>query len=347
MAQCPPLSRALYLLVGLFLTASNPETARAALSLAAEAVVELAMAAKEQTSIPLAPYFEDPDVHGTLVRFQTNAPDETDFYVELFDEAGSAPFLTPGTADNFLAYVQSDRYNETFIHRSVPGFVIQGGGYGLISSASGVVDSVVEVESFGQIANEFGNLNKRGTIAMAKLSGDLDSATSQWFVNLNDNPSLDVLDSQGGGLFTAFGRVVGNGMDVIDLLAAAPRYNFGSTFAELPLWDYDPNADLLRSDFLLLEDVAVAASLPLLYEASQSGDALQSATVVDGELILESVARPTGRSQSTVTVNAVSAIDGSAATMTFVVTLDAKPGLPVGVLNLLLEDEAPGLPADQ
>ena len=345
MAQCPPLSRALYLLVGLFLAASNPETARAALSLAAEPVVELAMAVKEQTVIPLAPYFEDPDVLGTLVRFQTNAPDETDFYVELFDEAGSAPFLTPGTVDNFLAYVQSDRYNETFIHRSVPGFVIQGGGYGLISSASGVVESVVEVESFGPIANEFGNLNKRGTIAMAKLGGQPDSATSEWFFNLVDNTYLDTSE---GGLFTAFGRVLGNGMDVIDLLAAVPRYAFASPFDELPLWNYDPNADdLQRSDFLLLEDVAVTESLPLLYETSQSGDALQSATVVDGELILESVARSTGRSQSTVTVNAVSAIDGSAATMTFVVTVDAKPGLPAGVLNLLLEDDAPGLPAAQ
>jgi hypothetical protein len=63
--------------------------------------------------------------------------------------------------------------------------------------------------------------------------------------------------------------------------------------------------------------------------------------------VLVPAERSTANAQSTVTVNAVSAIDGSAATMTFVVTLDAKPGLPVGVLNLLLEDEAPGLPADQ
>jgi hypothetical protein len=119
-------------------------------------------------------------------------------------------------------------------------------------------------------------------------------------------------------------------------------------FSDLPLWNLDEDQIVKPSDFLRIEQVTVAESLPLEFEEpSFTGNALKSAAVEDSLLVLVPAERSTANAQSTVTVNAVSAIDGSAATMTFVVTLDAKPGLPVGVLNLLLEDEAPGLPADQ
>ena len=79
------------------------------------------------------------------------------------------------------------------------------------------------MDTFNPIKNEPGNSNRRGTIAMAKLAGDPDSATSQWFVNLEDNLYLD---TQNEG-FTVFGKVLGNGMEVVDYLASVEVYNFG------------------------------------------------------------------------------------------------------------------------
>lgn len=101
------------------------------------------------------------------------------FKIQLFDDD------TPGTVANFLEYVELDDYDGTFIHRSVPGFIVQGGGYSF-NPVSGGADSV---RSGPQIQNEFKIANTRGAVAMAKLSGQPNSATNQWFVNLGDNRS--------------------------------------------------------------------------------------------------------------------------------------------------------------
>ncbi|HEX6961255.1 MAG TPA: peptidylprolyl isomerase, partial [Lacipirellula sp.] len=111
---------------------------------------------------------------------------------------------------------------------SVPGFVVQGGGFKYPSDAVGVQ----QVPQDPPAPNEPGISNLRGTIAMAKLGGDPNSATNQWFFNLADNS--ENLDNQNGG-FTAFGRVVGNGMSVVDAIAALPRVNAGSPFDTLPV----------------------------------------------------------------------------------------------------------------
>ena len=74
---------------------------------------------------------------------------------------------------------------------------------------------------------------------MAKLGGDADSATSQWFINLDDNSaSLDGGDGKGGGFFTVFGQVIGYGMEVADTIAALPRVNAGGAFGNLPVIDF-------------------------------------------------------------------------------------------------------------
>ena len=142
---------------------------------------------------------------GTIVRMETSMGN---IDVELYDQ--SAPL----TVQNFLNYVRGGDYVQTLIHRSVPGFVIQGGGYAI--SESGVA-SVLEDSP---VRNEFSpeRSNVRGTIAMAKVGGDPDSATSQWFFNLADNSAN--LDNQNGG-FTVFGEVVNDGMKVVDAIAAA------------------------------------------------------------------------------------------------------------------------------
>jgi peptidyl-prolyl cis-trans isomerase A (cyclophilin A) len=153
----------------------------------------------------------------TIVEFQTVLGN---FEVNLYDNA------TPTTVTNFLDYVNNGAYTNSIVHRSVPGFIVQGGGY-----RYDLTWPVAAISANPAIANEPEFSNLRGTIAMAKTSQP-DSATNQWFFNLADNSAN--LDVQNEG-FTVFGEVVGNGMDVVDAIAALQRFDFGSPFGELPL----------------------------------------------------------------------------------------------------------------
>lgn len=139
--------------------------------------------------------------------------------------------VAPRTVANFLNYVNQGAYDNSFIHRSPPQFVIQGGGYRYVNN------SVVTVPQDPPVANEFRVSNTRGTLAMAKLGGNPDSATNQWFFNESDSNAPN-LDNQNGG-FTVFGRVVStSGLSVMDAVAALPIYNAGSPFDQLPLRNF-------------------------------------------------------------------------------------------------------------
>jgi cyclophilin family peptidyl-prolyl cis-trans isomerase len=121
-------------------------------------------------------------------------------------------------------------YNNSFIHRSIPGFVIQGGGYKNINN------TFTAIPTDSPVANEFHISNKRGTIAMAKVGSDPNSATDQWFFNLADNSGN--LDTQNGG-FTAFGNIISaSGLTNMDAIAAVPIFNDGAPFDSLPLRNY-------------------------------------------------------------------------------------------------------------
>jgi cyclophilin family peptidyl-prolyl cis-trans isomerase len=189
-------------------------------------------------TIDLAGHYDDTAVTGTLVRFDVNAPSPYDkVYVELFDQAGGNRLrTTPATAANFLAYVDGGSYQNTFIHRSVPGFVVQGGGFTVANGQSGI--SIGSVAQRDPVVNEpkptgtSAANNVRGTIAMAKLGSDPNSATNQWFFNLADNSAN--LDAQNGG-FTVFGRVLGSGMAAVDEMAKVPRFGYASPFDTVPL----------------------------------------------------------------------------------------------------------------
>lgn len=124
------------------------------------------------------------------------------FTVELY------PKEAPVSVENFLRYVDDGFFDGTIFHRVVPGFVIQGGG----------LDAEFErKETRAPIRNEAQNglKNLRGTLSMARTN-EVDSATSQFFVNLKDNAFLD--HSPGNFGYAVFGRVTG-GMDVIDRIA--------------------------------------------------------------------------------------------------------------------------------
>ena len=180
----------------------------------------------------------------TVVRFDTNLGDVD---VRLYDTA------TPLSIANFLSYVNTDRWDGTFIHRSVPGFIVQGGGFSLTPDIFNTTDVVTDPP----VLNEPGISNLRGTIAYAKIGGNPDSATSQWFFNLADNSSN--LDNQNSG-FTVFGRVVGGGMDVVDSIAALSKVSAGGPFTDVPVTDYDQviaQQNIFNSEAVLINDVFV------------------------------------------------------------------------------------------
>jgi peptidyl-prolyl cis-trans isomerase A (cyclophilin A) len=130
----------------------------------------------------------------------------------------------PRTVANFVQYVKDGFYDETIFHRVIPGFMIQGGGY---------LGGLQEKPKRAAIAIESQNglVNQRGTIAMAR-TGDPNSATSQFFINLVDNAGLDYPRPDGFG-YTVFGKVV-QGMEVVDQIAAAHTKARGAAFANLP-----------------------------------------------------------------------------------------------------------------
>jgi len=125
-----------------------------------------------------------------------------DIVVELFDE--SAPL----SSENFKQYVTDGFYAETVFHRVIPNFMIQGGG---------MTADMNRKETRASIKNEAANgeKNLRGTLAMAR-TGEVDSATSQFFVNLQDNAFLDHSDRDFG--YAVFARVT-DGMDIVDAIA--------------------------------------------------------------------------------------------------------------------------------
>jgi cyclophilin family peptidyl-prolyl cis-trans isomerase len=162
-----------------------------------------------------------PLANATVVQFQTVLGT---FEVNLYDQR------TPATVANFLAYVNARDYDNVVIHRVADNFVVQGGGFTYQGTTT-----LANVPSRGPVANDPKFSNVRGTIAMAKLGGDPNSATSQWFINVGNNSAN--LDVQNGG-FTVFGQVIGNGMDVIDAIERLPVFNFGGAFDSMPLRDY-------------------------------------------------------------------------------------------------------------
>jgi peptidyl-prolyl cis-trans isomerase A (cyclophilin A) len=180
----------------------------------------------------------------TIARFQTTLGT---INVRLYDSA------TPLSVDNFESYANANRWDGTVIHRSVPGFIVQGGGFSL----SPDVFNSSNVVTYPAVQNEFGISNLRGTVAYAKLGGDPNSATSQWFFNLANNSSN--LDNQNGG-FTVFGRVLGNGMTVVDSIAALSRVNAGGAFTDFPVTDLQKviaQQNIFNSEAVVVSDVSI------------------------------------------------------------------------------------------
>jgi cyclophilin family peptidyl-prolyl cis-trans isomerase len=132
------------------------------------------------------------------------------------------PIKAPVTVNNFLNYVNSNFYNNTIFHRVIAEFVIQGGGY-----TPGNPDPVARTPTQPPIVLESNNglSNVRGTLAMARTS-DPNSATSQFYINVADNLSLDYSSEQQPG-YAVFGRVTA-GLDVVDAISVVPTHSVPS-----------------------------------------------------------------------------------------------------------------------
>lgn len=184
---------------------------------------------------------------GTLAQFRTTVGD---IDVELFDQD------KPVTVQNFIRYVNSGAYtNFQLIHRWSPDFVIQGGGF-YVKNRFATNQGIDYMPVFGQITNEYSvgptYSNVFGTIAMARVGGVTNSATSQWFINLATNTFLDAVD----GGFTVFGKVV-QGTNTLQKFRS-PYTNsifytsIGSPLTELPFF-----GSTLSFDSLIYVDISL------------------------------------------------------------------------------------------
>jgi cyclophilin family peptidyl-prolyl cis-trans isomerase len=172
-----------------------------------------------------------PRADATIVRFSTVLGS---FDVRMFDTA------MPRTVANFVGYSTRGDYENSTVHRSVPGFVIQGGGWEFNGTTQVEPTNYPRVPTQPPILDEPGGgvagpSNVRGTIAMAKSGPN--TVTSQWFINLGNNSSLDAPTRPDGG-FSAFGRVLGTGMTVVDAIGALPRFAFQPAWNEAPMRNY-------------------------------------------------------------------------------------------------------------
>lgn len=221
-------------------------------------------------SVPLSEFFK---IAGKtrdanpVVKFATTSGN---IYVELL--AGDAPNGAPATVANFLNYMNSGRYTNTFIHRSMPNFVVQGGGFRVngdqTSGAGAGLANLEVITTDPAVVNEYNVVrsNLRGTMAMAKLGGDPNSATSQWFWNLANNAGN--LDNQNGG-FTVFARTFGYSMTVVDTIAGLPTFtaagagvfnqDIEGALTNLPLYNNTSAALGAASTFVTITSVSEAS----------------------------------------------------------------------------------------
>ncbi len=287
-------------------------------------IADVSLASGGSTTLDLAGNFDDADITNTVVRFDTSAGP---INVELFDRQA------PRTVANFLNYVTDNDYADSIFHRSakLPNgtpFVLQGGGFTFRTNPS----RLEAIPTDPAVQNEPDPVNRsnlRGTLAMAKLGGDPNSATDQFFFNLGNNSAN--LDNQNGG-FTVFGRVLSAAdQQVVDALAAIPTQDQSKAanlpasqkgvFDEIPLQNYTGNAfptDTVRNNYALVNGLAVVSRTEqLTYSVvSNSDPSVVTATVTRNRLTLTAGQNGT----TTITVRATDR-SGVSVDVTFNVTV--------------------------
>ena len=288
----------------------------------------------DNTTLDLSQNFDDPLTTGQIARFEF-ADDSlgggvTD--VLLFDQAGEG---APETVANFVNYVEDNDYANSIIHRSVPGFIVQGGGFAVDPELNFEpnLDAIEPILADDPVINEFSpsRSNTRGTIAMAKLGNDPNSATNQWFFNLNDNS--ENLDHQNGG-FTVFGEVLTpEDLAPVDAIAelqtfdatgsfSQPEPEFAGAFSDLPLIVEDAE----NADFVGVSNVTLLQESELEFAViGNSNPDLLDATISEGELVLDYADDRSG--VATITVQATDLLGDTVEDRFVVAVADVQPDL--------------------
>ncbi|WP_088891983.1 peptidylprolyl isomerase [Leptolyngbya ohadii] len=302
----------------------------------------------DTTTLNLFSAFDDPRTTGLVARFELYNPalggGVTN--VVLFDQAGAG---APQTVQNFRNYINDGDYANTIIHRSVPGFVVQGGGF----TANGLAAALAQtppnppaaigvIPTDPPVVNEFspGRSNVRGTIAMAKLGTNPNSATSQWFFNLanNNDPTNPLsLDNQNGG-FTVFGQVMSTAdLAPLDAIAALPRFNGSSffnqgAFGELPLQGVNPQTPIAGDEnFVRYRNITVSQQSELQFSVVKNTNPdLVTASIVNNQLVMSY--RSAAAQTAEITIRATNLL-GESTEDTFVVTLSDGTSNPPGTPN--------------
>lgn len=146
--------------------------------------------------------------------FENNARKESDFIVELY------PKEAPKTVENFLSYVKEGFYNNTIFHRVINEFMIQGGGFKVGMKAKNT-NPPIRNEAHNKLEN------KPYTLAMARTH-DVHSATSQFFINLEDNEHLNHQNTSKKGYgYCVFGKVI-DGAKTIEMIKSVPTSSYGN-----------------------------------------------------------------------------------------------------------------------
>lgn len=225
--------------------------------------------------------------------------------------------LTPQTVANFMTYVTAGDYTDAAFHRSESNFVVQGGGYKPASSP----DNFTEVIDRTAVQNEPGISNLTGTIAMAKLGGNPNSATNEFFFNLGNNSAN--LDNQNGG-FTVFGRVATPSMSVVTAMAALPTKSYyiniaGQLRGPFDNWPMNvPGAAPSSMNIANIIKINSAASIPVLtYSITGNTNSSAVGAAISGANV---TLTPLAVGSSTITVTATD-LDGHPVTQSFLVTI--------------------------
>lgn len=248
------------------------------------------------TSLSLRDFFTISGVSGDIMRFDTTFGM---LDVEMLSMAA------PNHVQNFKDYASREEYDDTMIHR-IAAFnttggisIVQGGAYTAEVPAA-LIPQASPVDLEYEVANA------RGTLAAARTN-DPNSARSQWYFNTTDNSTILGPDDNPPG-FTVFGRVMGNGMEVVDQMAEVPAFLFNSPFEEIPLVNYEFPADVTPDNYVKIHSVREIPMFPsanapvgaLTFTATSSDE-----TVVMAEVSLSTITlTPMSRGTATVTVTA-------------------------------------------
>lgn len=273
------------------------------------------------TKIDLDSYFSSTTISGTAVELSVTVGDTAGkIDLGLYDSA------VPSTVTNFLRYVNSGAYNGSLFHKSATGSTtgsyVLGGGYYFPSGTAlpnlgSVPSEVAQSPGYGTTG-----ANVAGTIAMYKADGVSNQATSQFLINTADNSASSDLLNRG---YTAFGRVLGDGMTLVNQINALPTEAFASPFDALPVTNYTSGTTLAQSNVVGITSARVVNAIS--YSAVSTAPELVFPTVAsDGTLSLTYQPNVTGTANISVTATD---LDGAVLTAQFTVTVSAGGNLSV------------------